>query len=178
MPNTVDLARLPKMRTQQLKGLYAKHFGRTSPLRRNLLIRELAWKAQEERNGGFDAQTRKLLQAAIRSAKSDDTKDEPNDGVAVVVNGTSKRRRKPNTSPTLPVATRLVREWGGQRHEVTVVENGKAYRYRDRTYRSLTQLAREITGTHQSGLRFFGLSNRIGERVGESRARKKQGERS
>jgi hypothetical protein len=178
MPTAIDLARLPKMRTEQLRALYIEHFGRTPPVHRNLLIRELAWRTQEERNGGFDAQTRKLLQAAMRSATSVEGKRVSDDGPAAVINRAPKRRRKPSTSPALPVATRLVREWGGQRHEVTVVENGKAYRYRDRTYRSLTQLAREITGTHQSGLRFFGLTSRVGDRVGVSRAEKKQGGRS
>lgn len=51
-------------------------------------------RAAKERNGGFDAQTRKLLQAAMRSATSDDAKNEPNDGSVAVVHGTPKRRRK------------------------------------------------------------------------------------
>jgi hypothetical protein len=51
---------------------------------------------------------------------------------------------------------RLLREWNGATHEVTVLEEG--YRYRDRTYRSLSAIARAITGTRWSGPAFFGLN--------------------
>lgn len=50
---------------------------------------------------------------------------------------------------------RVAREWKGERHEVEVVEAG--FRYRDQIYRSLSEVAREITGTRWNGLRFFGL---------------------
>lgn len=54
----------------------------------------------------------------------------------------------------------MVRTWRGQTHEVTVLENGKQFVYRDKTYPSLTQIAQQITGAHWSGPRFFGL-NRV-----------------
>lgn len=85
-----------------------------------------------------------------------------------------KRPRKPSTA-LLPAAARIVREWGGVRHEVTVVENGRAYRYRDRTYKSLTEVARAITGTHQSGPRFFGLVTRVGEKKQQDHSAAKRG---
>ncbi len=53
---------------------------------------------------------------------------------------------------------RLFREWRGEMHRVTVLENG--FEYRDRRYRSLSVIAREITGTRWSGPRFFGLRDR------------------
>ena len=53
--------------------------------------------------------------------------------------------------------TCLVREWQGETHEVTVLESG--YRWQGETYRSLSRIAREITGTHWSGPRFFGLQD-------------------
>jgi hypothetical protein len=49
----------------------------------------------------------------------------------------------------------LIREWGGTRHEVTVLENGAMFR--GKRYRSLSQVARVITGSHWSGPLFFGL---------------------
>ena len=52
--------------------------------------------------------------------------------------------------------TRLVREWRGQLYEVTVQADG--YRWNDRLYPNLTQIATEITGTKWSGPRFFGLT--------------------
>lgn len=56
---------------------------------------------------------------------------------------------------TLAPGTRLLREWQGQTHHVTVVESG--FEYSGRTWRSLTAISREITGTAWSGPLFFGL---------------------
>ncbi len=49
----------------------------------------------------------------------------------------------------------LVRDWKGATHRVTVAENG--FSYQERNYASLSEIAREITGTRWSGPRFFGL---------------------
>ncbi len=51
---------------------------------------------------------------------------------------------------------RLVREWNGRTVVVEVIEEG--YRYDERTWRSLSEIARHVTGTHWSGPRFFGLA--------------------
>lgn len=56
----------------------------------------------------------------------------------------------------LKPGTKLVREWQGKVHEVLALEDGQ-FAYGGKTYPSLTVIAREITGTHQSGPRFFGL---------------------
>jgi hypothetical protein len=53
--------------------------------------------------------------------------------------------------------TCLIREWQGETHEVTVLESG--YRWQGGTYRSLSRIAREITGAHWSGPRVFGLQD-------------------
>ena len=50
-----------------------------------------------------------------------------------------------------------MREWNGRTHTVTVEEEG--FTYAGRSYRSLTAIAREITGAHWSGPRFFGLAD-------------------
>ena len=55
----------------------------------------------------------------------------------------------------LKPGARLVREWHGRTHDVLVTEAG--FLWRSETWRSLTAIAREITGTHWSGPRFFGL---------------------
>ncbi|MBS0385007.1 MAG: DUF2924 domain-containing protein, partial [Proteobacteria bacterium] len=68
----------------------------------------------------------------------------------------------PRTTPSPGAA--LVREWNGVRHVVLVTNGG--FQYLDRTYASLTQVARKITGTHQSGPAFFGTSgSRLAERA-------------
>ena len=53
--------------------------------------------------------------------------------------------------------TKLVREWHGVTYQVLIIEKG--YIYRDRPYRSLSQIACEITGARWSGPRFFGLKS-------------------
>ncbi len=57
---------------------------------------------------------------------------------------------------TLKPGARLVRAWGGETHEILVVVDG--FLWRGKKWRSLSVIAREMTGTHWSGPRFFGLS--------------------
>jgi hypothetical protein len=57
-----------------------------------------------------------------------------------------------------PIAgTRLIREWKGVEHCVTVLDDG--YEYQGRPFKSLSAIARAITGTRWNGLLFFGLKN-------------------
>jgi hypothetical protein len=69
------------------------------------------------------------------------------------------RRRSAKTTLRLPIVlapgARLMREWNGRHHFVDVVENG--YVFDGMTYRSLSAVAKRITGAHWSGPRFFGL---------------------
>ncbi len=60
---------------------------------------------------------------------------------------------RPSLAPAYSPGTRLIREWQGQTHEVTVMEKG--YRYQGQHYRSLSSVAGDITGSHWSGPRFF-----------------------
>ena len=69
-----------------------------------------------------------------------------------------RRRLKSTATPTLqPLqpGSRVAREYRGVVHEV--IAEGKRFRYRDRDYRSLSAIAREITGVRWNGPRFFGL---------------------
>lgn len=73
------------------------------------------------------------------------------------------RERAPATRRPLPLLeanTRLVRTWRDVRHEVVVLEGGRTFRYRNRTYDNLSEIARAITGARWSGPRFFGLRTR------------------
>jgi hypothetical protein len=65
----------------------------------------------------------------------------------------------------------LVRDWGGQAHAVLVLESG--FEYQGQRYRSLTEIARRITGAHWSGPRFFGLTRAPGD--GETRRAGRRG---
>jgi hypothetical protein len=63
-------------------------------------------------------------------------------------------------APDLRTGTTLVRTWRANSHSVTVLEKG--FVYKGRTYGSLTQIAKVITGTHQSGPNFFGFRGKRG----------------
>ena len=70
-------------------------------------------------------------------------------------------RRSPKTvSSEIRAGARLIREWNGRTHTVTVEEDG--FTYAGQSYRSLSAVAREITGARWSGPRFFGLTNKRG----------------
>jgi hypothetical protein len=70
----------------------------------------------------------------------------------------SKEQLKPSSNRVKrpAVGTKLIREYQGIEHHVTVTRNG--FEYQGRTFRSLSHIAREITGTRWSGPLFFGLT--------------------
>ncbi len=74
---------------------------------------------------------------------------------------------RPSNSPSLGTAhgqatiSGLIREWHGTTHRTTVAEKG--FLFGGKRYRSLSEIARAITGTHWSGPRFFGLRARAKE---------------
>lgn len=68
----------------------------------------------------------------------------------------AKTKPKPKNKDGIPIAgSVIIREWGGVRHEVTVLSDG--FEYRGQKWRSLTQIAKTITGTQWNGPMFFGL---------------------
>jgi hypothetical protein len=112
---------------------------------RELLMLGIAWKIQERAYGGLGATTKRHLADLAKTMERDG--DVTRDRVA---------RLKPGA--------KLVREWRGRTHSVVVLEDG--FEWRGTRWRSLSVIAREITGVHWSGPRFFGLNQRAGKRVG------------
>ncbi len=135
-PN-MSLARLAGRPVEDLKTEWARRFGAPAPgLSPDLLRLGLGYKLQEQKLGGVSRSTRTLLrQVAVRSGEADDKKPIP---------------RK------LTPGTRLVRDWHGVGHTVIVLEDG--FEFGGRHWKSLTAIARAITGTHWNGPRFFGLT--------------------
>jgi DUF2924 family protein len=109
-------------------------------LSRDLLVRAVAYRIQELRYGGLSKAIRRKL-TALQARDS---------GAEVVVEGAQRIR----------VGARLLREWNGRTHTVTVEEQG--FTYAGRSYQSLSAIAREITGARWSGPRFFGLISKRG----------------
>jgi hypothetical protein len=125
------LARLERASRHDLLELWASYFGTAPPPRtsRSLMIRAVAYKMQEEALGGLSTTTRRLLSEEGSKA-------------------TSRGR-------SLRPGTVLIRQWQGVAHQVTVAEQGVLYH--GKPYRSLSAVARLITGARWSGPRFFGL---------------------
>jgi hypothetical protein len=130
------LEQLPTMKRAELLKLWRNLFDRTPgpALRRETLIPILAYRIQEQVFGGLRESTaRKLRELAEESAA----------GEMAVRNSLRPK-----------VGIRYVREYNGKLHEVMVLEAG--YEYENKTYRSLSEVARTITGTKWSGPAFFG----------------------
>ncbi len=140
-----QLAELPRMPMADLKARWRELLGTEPPqYNREFLISRLAHRIQELTHGGLARAGREQMNAMLEAAGYDEIGREP-----------KKRPHKGRPREAMVVGTRLVREWDGQRHEVTVVSGG--FEYQGRRYRSLTAIADIISGTHWSGPSFFGL---------------------
>lgn len=128
------IGQLKSFRTKKLNQLfrYLQPSANSHKLSRTFLLGNLAWHLQVMQSAADPKLVRKSLLKRIEKQKS---------------------YRKPKYLP----GTRLVREWKGITHEVVIEDKG--YRWRKQHYRSLSHIAREITGTNWSGPRFFGLKS-------------------
>jgi Protein of unknown function (DUF2924) len=141
-PVLKQIAGLPKLSQDELKALWREYFGVEPPAyRRGFLIRGLAHRLQELTYGGLKPAYQVRLDAAIEGAEKP--------------NGAGRPGRRARQDVHLLEGTKLLREWRGVAHEVTVVDGG--YEHQGKRYRSLSAVARAITGTQWSGPLFFGL---------------------
>lgn len=123
-----------------LREKWAELFGvEPSPrLGRLLMVRAIAYRLQERAFGGLKPSVQRLLDR-VREGRTETGLD-----------------HIPQRRPS--VGTVLMREWRGVSHRVTVLDNEVVYH--DRRYKSLSEVARAITGSRWSGPRFFGLDHR------------------
>ena len=142
MPDPVELrlAALPTLSKAALGDLWKQFFGSrpSTQLRRNLMIPILAYRIQEQAFGSLSTRTQQRLLHLSRAFEK---------GSGPVLAST----------PRIRPGTRLVRQWGDRVHLVNVESNG--YEYQGARYRSLSEIARLITGTRWSGPLFFGIKN-------------------
>ncbi|MDO8588415.1 MAG: DUF2924 domain-containing protein, partial [Armatimonadota bacterium] len=136
-----EIATLDSLPVKELKNRWRLLYGSEPPIgvSRELLTRAIAYRIQEQAFGGLKPATRKLLERLATDAAEG---------------------RPLRLGPAAPATagTVLMREWQGATHEVKVLDNGVLYR-RTR-YRSLSEVARLITGVRWSGPLFFGLRKR------------------
>ena len=138
-----EIAALGGLETDRLRFEWRRLYGTEPPprLSRDLLRRAVAYKIQERTHGGLAQATKRRLRSLARELER---------------NGHSAF----NPGISLKPGARLVRKWHGKTHTVIVLEEG--FEHDGCRYRSLTQIAKRITGVHWSGPRFFGLAKSAG----------------
>ena len=130
------VAALPKTPTPELKQMWRELYDREPPgFSRGYLISRLAYRIQELAYGGLKPATRAKLDALA-------------DGLDPKV-----ARKRIVDRPV--VGTQLIREWQGTEQRVTVLAEG--FEWEGRRFKSLSAVARAITGTRWNGWAFFGL---------------------
>ena len=141
-PIPARLAALKTTPTPDLKVQWRELFAsEPPPFNRQYLVTRLAYRIQELAYGGLKPETIRRLEKL----------GEHLDGGNPI-----KRRIRTDIKPI--TGTRLLREWQGVEHVVTVTADG--FEWQGRPYQSLSSIARAITGSRWNGWVFFGLKNR------------------
>lgn len=135
------VAALKTLPIAALKQQWRELFDREPPpFNRRYIESRLAYRIQELAYGGLKPDTMRRLEALANELEQE---------------GPKARGRTSKGLPT--IGTQLVREWQGVEHRVTVTDNG--FLHDGKPYKSLSAIARAITGTRWNGWLFFGLKN-------------------
>ena len=136
------LAALKAMSVKDLKAEWEKLIGSAAPNNsRTFLEIRIAYRIQELIYGGPDRETRRML-----------------DLLADEVEGVARRKNQIADPRNPVIGTKLIREWDGVEQTVIVLKDG--FDWQGRKFKSLSAVARAITGTRWNGYRFFGLRER------------------
>jgi hypothetical protein len=160
---TKEVAAMERMTVDQLRAKYAEVFGeRTNGRHKEWLIKRIAWRMQANAEGDLSERAR---QRAMELANDADLRV------------TAPRQRKPAPDAeqrTATVATKvrhgtellpgtvLTRDYKGQTIRVSVLASG--FEFEGERYKSLTAVAKAVTGKHWNGYHFFGLRDNGGAR--------------
>ena len=102
----------------------------------SMLARHMTWQMQADELGGLNKRIERHLNKLCEASE--------------------EALQQPKPLPEMPSpGTRFLREWGGKVHHVELLPNGR-YAYAGKEWRSLSTIAKHITGAHWSGPRFFG----------------------
>ena len=139
-PVSFDLEAIASLQRPECIAAWVRRFRHMPPKHVSVqfMRKALAYEGQVRRFGGHSSAVRKALKAALKEGKPG--------------NKTVSRR---TPAVQLRPGTHLVREWNGRTYQVEVLDDG--FWLDGKNYRSLSAIARKITGVHWSGPRFFGL---------------------
>ena len=145
------LAAIVTMTYAELHLAWRRHYRAVPPKKmgRDILELGLAWKIQENKFGGLGAAVKRQIAELAKTME--------------ITSDLAKPR-----AISLKPGSRLLRSWEGVTHEVIVVDDG--FVWSGKMWRSLSVIAREITGTHWSGPRFFGLKVRTDFNISAQKA--------
>jgi len=144
---TETIEQLQSLSREELIKKWKKLFKTNSPqhARKDFLIKHIVWELQAKKQGGYSAQTQKQLdKLANKLAKKQEVSETD-----------IKETARQTSVLEIKAGTKLIREYKGEKHEVITLE--KEFEYKDKQYKSLSAIAREITGTQWNGKLFFGV---------------------
>jgi hypothetical protein len=137
-----EVRALERLDLEGLRAEWRRRWGAPPKLRsRELMAHAATYRLQAEVMGDLPAPTRRRMAELARRFGAD-------------------RSYRPVAGPKLTAGCSLIREWGGVRHEVRVLEEG--FSYQGLRFTSLSKLAQHITGAKRSGVLFFGLKEKAG----------------
>ncbi len=130
---------LQNLTIKELQSMYFEYFNDEVPigLTKSFLIKDILWKLEFGENSD-------ILQKRIDKLVSEYSKSK-----SVNINKVKQFG--------VTAGTKFIREFKGEKHEVIAIENG--FKYKNKTYKSLSAIANVITGTHWNGKKFFGVAN-------------------
>jgi hypothetical protein len=152
------IAALERMTVSQLQKKYQDVFEEPSRSgNRDFLFKRLAWRIQSLSEGSLSERAKRRAEELARDSDIRTTRPRNRE-----VNGGGVQRTAKLATPSihdrLPIlGTILTRKYRGQQVEVKVLANG--FEHEGQTYRSLSAVAKVVTGSHWNGLLFFGLTN-------------------
>ncbi len=155
-----QLAALGELTRTELAGRWQAAHGCPPPkgVKRPLLEHSAAWSLQTKKLGGLSPEARRRL-AALVAARRKGRRLPPDLLEPAAAEGRESplggQAQPPAIRRRLHPGDRLLREWNGRNHVVEVVEGG--FIFDGKKWKSLSAIARRITGAHWSGPRFFGL---------------------
>jgi hypothetical protein len=153
------IAALERLTVAQLQGKYLEVFGEPSRSgNRDFLTKRIGWRIQSHAEGSLSERAKRRAEVLARDADIRTTVPKPRE---IDGGGVKQTVKVPTAHDRLPIpGTILTRKYRGQQVEVKVLADG--FEHEGQTYRSLSAVAKVVTGSHWNGHLFFGLTKQKG----------------
>lgn len=159
-----EVATMQRMTVNELRAKYADVFGEVTNARhKEWLVRRIAWRMQALAEGDLSERARQRAEELANDADIRTTIPRPSKAKPTPVGGTTTTTTTMACDNRLPMpGQELMREYKGQTFLVRVLEKG--FELEGEVYKSLSAVAKKITGTHCNGYLFFRLGGQGGEK--------------